>query len=434
MLNQIGLNPMFNMLITLNDKGRKENQKIDLMDDDLAINNVAGFLNIEMPVFTENGNPLIREVIAKELPSEKNVVIIFMESMSAKLLSSHGATKNLTPNIDSIINHSLNFENIYSAGIHTNHGLYSTLYSYLTIMKRNSMKVYIIPEYTGLPTVLKDNGYKNMFFMTHESQYDNMNAFFRTHGYVEIHSQENYPASKVVNSFGVQDDYLFEYSLNEMNKKAANNEKFFATLLTISNHPPYVIPEWFTPKSSSPEDQIVEYADYCIGKFMKEASAMPWFDNTVFVFLGDHGKKVGTPESEMPDAYNHIPFFIYSSDISNENISGYGSQVDIAPTLLGLLNISYLQNNFGIDLLNSKRDCIFYTADNMMGCRNDSALFIYAPADDLEFVYAIKDGKIDKESKPDEIIIGELKNHLFSTLQATEAIVTREQSAKKLMK
>lgn len=81
--------------------------------------------------------------------------------------------------------------------------------------------------------------------MTHESQYDNMNAFYRTNGYDEIYSQEDYPADKVVNSFGVQDDFLYEYAINKLNDKS---EPFFATLLSISNHPPYVIPDKFKPE------------------------------------------------------------------------------------------------------------------------------------------------------------------------------------------
>ncbi len=426
MLNQIGVNPMFNIIQTLNDDRRKENIKLTLMDDDMAISNVINYLDIEQPVF--GAGPLAREVISLENKKDKNVVIIFMESMSAKLLSSYGNKEELTPYIDSLLNESINFSQIFSTGIHTNHALYSTLYSYPVIMKRNSMKGSVIPNYRGLPTVMKDNGYSTMFFMTHESQYDNMNAFFRTNGFDEIYAQENYPRDKVANNFGVQDDFLFEYALDKLSEKAVKNEKFFASILTISNHPPYVVPDWFKAKSEKPENQIVEYADYCIKVFMTKASKQSWFDNTLFVFLGDHGKMVGVPESEMPDSYNHIPVFFYSKNINQETLSQLGSQVDIAPTLLSYLNISYIQNNFGIDLLKNKRESVFYTADNMMGCRNDSALYIYAPGEDMEFIYTINNGKLNKEIKPQQEIVTRLKDYLFSTLQATEAIVIKEQA------
>ena len=137
------------------------------------------------------------------------------------------------------------------------------------------MKGSVIPTYSGLPTILKEQGYRTMFFMTHESQYDNMNAFFRTNGFDEIFSQENYPSEKVVNGFGVQDDFLYDYALNHLKKQSAQTSPFFAVLLSISNHPPYVIPSYFQPKSKNIEEQIVEYADWSIRQFIHKASQQP---------------------------------------------------------------------------------------------------------------------------------------------------------------
>ncbi|MCD8265668.1 MAG: hypothetical protein LUC33_00795, partial [Prevotellaceae bacterium] len=97
-------------------------------------------------------------------------------------------------------------------------------------IKVSQMKGSDIPLYNGLPTVLKGEGYRTMFFMTHESQYDNMNAFFRTNGYEEIYSQENYPRDKVVNSFGVQDDFLFSFAIDRLKTQ---RQPFFATLLSL---------------------------------------------------------------------------------------------------------------------------------------------------------------------------------------------------------
>ena len=128
-------------------------------------------------------SPIARKVEREGTPNRRNVVLVFMESMSANLMGTFGSDKKLTPYLDSLYQQSLSFSHFYSSGIHTNHGIYSTLYSFPAIMKRNAMKGSVIPVYSGLPTVLKENGYYNLFFMTHEGQYDNMNAFFRTNGY-----------------------------------------------------------------------------------------------------------------------------------------------------------------------------------------------------------------------------------------------------------
>lgn len=348
-LNQLGVNPVFNLLTSTLDDNRKENRYLHLMPEQEAIEEVQKLLGRKG---ITQISPIAREIKqSADTTTFRNVVLIFMESMSANLMESFGSNKSLTPFLDSLYHQSLSFSHFYSSGIHTNHGMYSTLYSFPAIMKRNAMKGSVIPVYSGLPTILKDNGYQNLFFMTHESQYDNMNAFFRTNGFDEIYAQENYPAEKVVNSFGVQDDFLYQYALPILNKKATSGRPFFTVLLSISNHPPYIIPDYFKPHSDKPEDQIVEYADWSIKQFMTEAEKQPWFDNTIFVLLGDHGKLVDSPESEIPQSYNHIPLMIYGKGIQPEIRAQFGGQIDVAPTLLGLLNIGYIQNNFGINLL-----------------------------------------------------------------------------------
>jgi phosphoglycerol transferase MdoB-like AlkP superfamily enzyme len=257
--------------------------------------------------------------------------------------------------------------------------------------------------------------------MTHESQYDNMNAFLRTNGFEEIHDEENYPKEKIVNRFGVQDDYLFEYALPVLNERAQSGQPFFSVLLTISNHPPYIIPAYFQPKSEKVEDQIVEYADWSIRNFMTKAQEQPWFENTVFVFVADHGKLVGTPENEMPEACNHVPFMIYGKDIKPNRISNFGGQIDVAPTLLGILGIGYTQNNFGVDLLKDQRPCSFYTDDNLVAARDSAHLYLHSPETGQEFCYAIQNGTL--KSSASDANFEELKEYVFSMLQATEQLV-----------
>lgn len=426
LLNQLGVNPVFNLLTSTLDDNRKENRYLHLMPEEEAVANVQKLLDRKG---ISNISPLAREVNAMEAPSQKNVVLIFMESMSAHLMGSFGSTKGLTPYLDSLYQQSLSFSHFYSAGIHTNHGMYATLYSFPVIMKRNAMKGSVIPIYSGLPTILQENGYHNLFFMTHESQYDNMNAFFRTNGFDEIYAQENYPSDKVVNSFGVQDDFLYQFALPILNEKAATGQPFFTVLLSISNHPPYVIPPYFKPRSTTPEEQIVEYADWAIKQFMTEAQKQPWFDNTIFVLLGDHGKLVGSPDCEIPRSYNHIPLMIYGKDIRPEIKNEFGGQVDVAPTLLGLLNISYIQNNFGVDLLKEKRPCMFFTADNLVAARDSSHLYIYSPDSQQEFRYEEKRDTLHFAG--DNIHFQQLKNYCFSMLQSTEYLVKRHKTVNK---
>jgi phosphoglycerol transferase MdoB-like AlkP superfamily enzyme len=419
-LNQLGVNPVFNLLTSTLDDLRKENKRLHLMDDEQAVSKAQELLGREGMA---DISPLARQVQGDSARlGRPHVVLIFMESMSARLMDTFGSGKGLTPCLDSLYRHSLSFSHCYSAGIHTNHGMYATLYSFPALMKRNAMKGSAIPVYSGLPTVLHEHGWHNLFFMTHESQYDNMNAFYRTNGFDEVFAQEDYPAEAVVNSFGVPDDFLYQYALPILSERATHSEPFFTVLLSVSNHPPYVIPKDFKAHSQKPEEQIVEYADASIRHFLEEAKKTAWYENTVFILVGDHGKLVGDPESVLPESYNHIPLIIFGKGITPGVYNHFAGQVDIAPTLLGLLDLDYTQNNFGIDLLREVRPCAFYTADTQIAARTDDRLFIYVPESDQTFRYRIGASGALSEA-PADSAFDSLRTYSFSMLQSAERLV-----------
>lgn len=343
----------------------------------------------------------------------------------------HWKPELLTPFLDSIAVRSLCFNRFFSAGTHTNHAIHSVLYSYPALMKRNSMKGAVIPFFAGLPTILQDNGYRTLFFMTHESQYDNMNGYLRTNGFDRIFAQEDYPQDKVVNSFGVQDDFLYQYALPILTETANEGQPFFAVLLSISNHPPYVIPKDFKTHSNTDEHRIVEFADHALKEFIDEAKQQEWFDNTIFVFVGDHGKIVGTPRSDMPLSFNHVPLFIYSpSFIEPRQIQDLGGQVDIAPTILGLLNIDYTDNGFGVNLLQEKRKAAFFTSDDAIGCVNDSLFYIYKPKENQEWLLS-QERAIEKGGNIDNpAVCQELREYAFSMLQTAQYLMSNNLTGK----
>ena len=426
-LNQLGINPAFNLLTSALDDMRKENKELHLMPYAEAITNTRQWLGITGKV--DSTNILKREVVNDSLmmkmgqsPAKKNhpnVVVILMESMSANLLGTFGNQQPLTPTLDSLYHHSLAFTHFYSAGIHTNHGMTATLYSFPALMFRNLMKGTVTPRRKGIATVLKQYGYENMFFMTHEAQYDNMKAFFSTNGYDDIYSQENYPKDEVVNSFGVSDHFLFNYSLPIINKVSKSGKPFFVTLLTISNHPPYIIPSFFHAKTSKPETQIVEYADWAIGDFIKKAKKQPWYKNTVFVILADHGKLVGNSNCELPVSYNHIPLIIFGADVPTMKCNNLMEQIDVMPTLMQLLNMSYKYNGFGINAIKSKRTKAFYSADNEIVGRDAKRCYIYNPSMNSSFCYDVdQNGKLRQNKNINQFSY--LRNYVFSMTQTAE--------------
>ncbi len=413
-LNQLGISPTFNLLTSTLDDRRPENRRLALTDEGEALAWVQQQLNCQG---TEQ-QPLLRTLsmtAADSTYKNHNVVLILMESMSQELLG-----QGHTPFLDSLKARSIHFPNAYSAGNHTNHGIFATLYSYPALMFRNLMKGTYTPNYSGLPTVLKGEGYRTMFFMTHESQYDNMNAFLRTNGYEEIYSQENYPREKIANSFGVQDDFLYSYALGKL-QNIDPQTPFLATLLSISNHPPFVIPDYFQPRSTKPEEQIVEYSDWSLQQFFNGARQQPWYEKTIFVLLGDHGKLLGQPDSEMPQSLNHIPLIIHIPGREAEVRQQWALQMDVQPTVLALLGIRAQQNNFGTDLMHEQRPCAFYTSDNLITARDTTHQFIYNPKTEQSTL--LLNGKPTQQS---DSTFQALQQYVFRMLQTTEYMIDNE--------
>lgn len=433
-LNQLGINPAFNLLTSVLDDMRKENRELHLMPYSEAVALARQSLGI---TGTCDSLHVLRRQISNAPAAAgepRNVVVILMESMSANFLQTFGNDMHLTPTLDSLYHHSLAFTRCYSAGIHTNHGLTASLYSFPALMFRNLMKGTVTPRRDGLPTVLKQHGYHTMFFMTHEAQYDNMKAFFATNGYEDIYSQEDYPKSEVVNSFGVSDHFLFSYALGKLNAAATGSvnatsktekKPFFATILTISNHPPFVVPAWFKPKSKEPDTQIVEYADWSIGDFLRKAQREPWYDNTIFVVMADHGKIVGKVSGELPESYNHIPLLIFGKGVPEGRIDKLAQQIDVMPTLLSLLGISYQYDGFGIDQTKQERPLVFYSADNQIVARSKNLCYIYNPKMNRSFCYATaSNGSLNPI--PWSARFEPLRRYVFSMIQTAQFMINKE--------
>ncbi len=141
-----------------------------------------------------------------------------------------------------------------------------------------------------------------------------------------------------------------------------------------------------------PDTQIVEYADWCLGQFLAKAKRQTWYDNTIFVILADHGKLVGKADSELPMSYNHIPCVFFGKDIMPQTYDGLAMQVDIMPTLLGIMGMGYDYEGFGVDLMRTRRSRVFYTSDTQIVARDSVACAIYNLPMDTPFYYTVEEG------------------------------------------
>ena len=326
-------------------------------------------------------SPVARNVIGGGEPRKMNVVLVIMEGMSRYAMWESGGSNTKTPVLDSLKKKSLWFENIYTQGIHTYNGIYSSLFSFPALLKKHCMEDIPAKQFYSMPIVLKENGYKTLFFITHDGQFDNAQGFLTANGFDKVYAEHDYPSEKVLSTLGVPDDYLFEYSIPKINDIASQGDNFLCGFMTGSNHYPLVFPDWVKKEFSASEDyiRIIQYSDWAIGEFIKKASQQSWYKNTLFVFVADHGtNQVNT--YEMPLSFHQASLIIYAPGLQLENKSYdcFGGQIDIFPTVMGLMNLPYVNNTMGIDLLKEKRPYIYFTADDKIGCIDKDYYFIHS--------------------------------------------------------
>ena len=383
-LNKLGLNPTFTLMRSYLDSKDKRNENVHFMDKRKAIHNTRKLLNIGS---TEFKSPIARSIAPDSLLEIKpNIVLVIMESMSAAKMKRHGNEKNLTPFLDSLSKNAIYFENFYTSGKHTFNGIFSSLFSFPALYRKHPMKQ--IKKYCGISTNLVKNGYSTTYFTTHDSQFDNIEGFLRANDFQHIISQSDYPMNEVKTTLGVPDDYMFRFSISEIDELHKKNKPFFVTFMTASDHGPYYIPDYFHPKSKKIKNQIVEYADWSLKKFIELSSKQKWFDNTIFVFVADHGAPISSTY-EIPLAYFHSPFIIYAPKIIASNIQyeKIGSQMDVFPTIMGLIKQPYINNTLGIDLQRQNRKYVIINNDSKIGVLDTSYFCIMGKEDVNLFKY-----------------------------------------------
>jgi len=420
-LNQLGLNPVFTLMTSYLESKKLA---INIMDSDLAEKNVQEYLKISKRSLSSPIARLIKP--GSELLEKPNVVIVIMESMSAAKMKRGGNPNNLTPFLDSLSYNSIYFDNFYTSGRHTFNGIFSTLFSFPAIYSEHTMKR--LRKYNGISNALKKNDYQTIYFTTHDGQFDNVEAFLLDNDFDRVVSQKDFPFSELKTAFGVTDDYLFRFSIPILNKLEANSKPFLSVFMTVSDHIPYYIPEYFNPTADDEKQQIVQYADWSIKQFMKEASKQKWFNNTIFVFLADHGVPINA-EYAMSLDYHHSPLMIYAPGNLNMSTqkSCIASQIDVFPTIMGLLKLPYINNTLGIDLLNDSRKYAIINGDNKIGILDNEYLLIIKKKEKMQLH---KYKTHDKNNYYDDNInkAKEMEEFAKSNMQVYLDMMTRNQT------
>lgn len=292
--------------------------------------------------------------ITKPGPEKRlNVIVVVEESLSAEYLGVFGKNENLTPNLDRLSGESLFFTNFYATGTRTDRGLEAISLSIPPTPGRSMIKRPNNENMFSWGSLMREKGYVTKFLYSGYGYFDNMNYFFSHNGFETV-DRLDFKKEEIhfENAWGVCDEDLFDKALEEFDKIHGSPKPFLALIMTTSNHRPFTYPEGRVPlPPRNGRNGGVQYADYALGRFLEAARQKTWFSNSIFVILADHCAD-SAGHTALPVSRYHIPLFIYAPGfLPPRKIDTLSSQVDVAPTVLALLDFSYTSRFFGRDIL-----------------------------------------------------------------------------------
>ncbi|MBW6481602.1 MAG: LTA synthase family protein [Vicingaceae bacterium] len=305
------------------------------------------------PEVTIKGNGILKD---------KNVVFIIIESLAKEYVGFLNDGNGYTPFLDSLMKNSFVFTNAYANGQKS----IESLPSILTGIPQLMATPFVVSNYAGntirgLPQLLKEKGYNTSFYHAGSNGTMGFDAFSKIAGVSDYYGLNEYPEKNKEKDYdglwGIFDEPYLQYYANELNAK---KEPFFSTIFTISSHHPYTIPKQHIgkfPKGLMGMHSVIGYTDYALKKFFETAQKMPWFNNTLFVVVADHSTHSIAPKYNTPLGRFAIPIFFY--DPSQQLKGTYNeiyNQIDLTPSVLGLLGINTKLITFGKNIFNSSNN------------------------------------------------------------------------------
>lgn len=374
-----------------------------LINDKKAFELIRAELKEDKSKFLSPDLSIKRRITSDKAEYKPNVITIVIESLSADFLAHYGNTQHLTPVLDSAANHSIFFSDMYATGTRTVRGMEALTLCIPPTPGSSIVRRMDNEHLFSVGHVFKTKGYINTFFYGGDGYFDNMNHFFGDNGYNIVDRgrkllDETYDGSRTIiqdnevsfeNAWGICDEDIFNMVIKDADLKYKQNQLFNNFVMTTSNHRPYTFPSNKINLPSGTREAAVRYTDYAIGKFIDKIKARPWFKNTVVILVADHCAS-SAGKNEIDVSKYQIPCMILNLKNSPDmNVDKMTSQIDVFPTLWGLLGWSYTNGFFGKNVFDAayKPRVVLGTYQKLVYMRNDSAV-VLSPQHKIDgFIY-----------------------------------------------
>ena len=366
--NQLGLNGTLSLIAAA--KSLTSDQRANIwkatLPQPLAQQTVRDMLLTPSDKLVDPDTAVVRRdslpPVEKTLPI-RNVVVILMESFAGHSVGALGSDANITPYFDKLSKEGLLFDRFFSNGTHTHQGMFATMacfpnlpgFEYLMQTPEGSHKL------SGLPQLLSARKFDDVYVYNGDFAWDNQSGFFSNQGMTNFIGRNDFVDPVFSDpTWGVSDQDMFNRGLEEL-KAREGGKPFYALLQTLSNHTPYALPtplpvEKVTDRGTLNEHlTAMRYSDWALGQFFEKARKEPYFKETLFVIVGDHGFGNEQQITEMDLGRFNVPMLMIAPGMQEkfgERDHTVGTQIDIVPTIMGRLGGDTLHQCWGRDLLN----------------------------------------------------------------------------------
>ncbi len=313
-----------------------------------------------------------------------NIVLIILEGWSADVVGCVGGEANITPQLNALSKEGYLFDHFYAMGNRTDKGLAAIISAQPALP--NSSIINDVQKFSSIPSIsksLKEQGYHTSFYYGGESEFANMKGYWLSAGYEKITDLNDFPSKEHDAEWGVHDGKLWDKTLEGLQSQS---QPFFASILTLSSHEPYNVPEKSTFYTDAEADQYrnaVWYADKQLGAFFAKAKSQPWYANTIFIIQSDHGHKLPKYHHPMHGGLYHIPMLMIGGALKDQYKGAVNhkvsSQVNIAATLLGQLSVDASAFTWSHDCLDSAyKPYAAFIYHHGVGMINQDAKLVYS--------------------------------------------------------
>ena len=281
-----------------------------------------------------------------------NIVLLSEESFGAEFSGVYGDDRGLTPEFDALSKEGVLFTHAYATGTRTVRGLEAFSASTPPIPSESVVKRPGNEAMVTWGEVLDKLGYQSSFLYGGYGAFDNMNSYFGANGYA-LSDRGDIENPKFTNVWGVSDEDLFAHAIRYFDARASEGKPFYSIIMSTSNHKPFTFPEGVpgVQAKGGGRSAGVRYADYAIGEFFREAKKHDWYNNTVFIVVADHGARV-YGAAQVPLFSYEIPMLMIApGHLAPARVDTPISQIDVMPTVLGMLGLAYESPSFGQDVL-----------------------------------------------------------------------------------